>query len=273
MMRRVRTTVTALMAVVAAPSAAQAEDACGSYVEKTVFPVSFDEAIAPFESLKPKGEFETTAQYEARRADALHGFRGDLIIGKKPENPQKYIRYDADQGVLNVQQWAFANSSANFWEAFYAAGYYGKINVSTLGNVGVVISSTDKSVGSYKASNAFGATAQVVKILRTKKSIFDHEAKDPLRSGIFPTADDDPYVVGRLHLSVEDAKQMKHDLKIAFVVAPKEPYLVEGGRHVGDVTINNPQDVTESFSILVADIRCGLVMDRSGKVLGAYPTR
>ena len=89
---------------------------------------------------------------------------------------------------------------------------------------------------------------------------------------LFPAAETAPYAVGELRVPPSDARRLKEELRIAFVVSPKEPFLVAGQRKVGETTIRNPRAVTENFTILVADIRCGLVMDRAGTILGAYPT-
>ena len=87
------------------------------------------------------------------------------------------------------------------------------------------------------------ATVKVLKTDRTTTVIFDR----PGRSG-------------------------KEELRIAFVVAPKAPYLVTGRRKANTPTIRNRRHITENFTILVADIQCGLLMDGAGTVLGAYPT-
>jgi hypothetical protein len=53
--------------------------------------------------------------------------------------------------------------------------------------------------------------------------------------------------------------------------------LLSGNLHTGTtkfgkVTFQNPRDISYSFTMLTADIHCGLVMDLDGRVLGAYPT-
>lgn len=92
-------------------------------------------------------------------------------------------------------------------------------------------------------------------------------------SSLFPAAEEKRYAVGQLRLAPEGARRLRPQLKSAFVVAPKEPYLIKDQQKVGEPTISTPLDVTEDFSILVADIQCGLLMDGSNKVLGPYPTR
>lgn len=244
---------------------------CSAYVGTTVSPKSFDAAAQAFSSLAPKGEFETTAAYEARRSGALGGVSGPLLVSKEPED-RKYFEYDADDQRLTIKSYAFDNTGFDAWGAFYSAGYYGKIEASTVGNIDAVISQADKPAGTYEASNSFGAKATVLKIARTTKAIFERKS-DSISGGLFPQADKSPYSAGVLELGPSEAQQLKPQLRLAFVVEPKEPFFVKGTRSVGETTVRNPTDITENFSILIADFRCGLVLDGSSKVLAAYATR
>lgn len=79
---------------------------CESYVGRNVTPVTFDTAVGRLSKLTPKGEFETTAAYESRRAAALVN-GGTQIISKNPE--RTYIKYDADNQQLTISEWAFTN--------------------------------------------------------------------------------------------------------------------------------------------------------------------
>ncbi|MCW3836796.1 hypothetical protein ACFQ1E_12035 [Sphingomonas canadensis] len=245
-------------------SAASAQ--CASYVGQTVAPVLFEQVIASFGNIAPKGEFETTAAYQARVAAAGGG--GPLIISKKPEDP-KYFAYDADNQVLRVQSYAFHNTNIGWWEAFYEAKPAG-ITASTMSNIAIVISQTEKANGTYRAQNSYGASTDVVKIDRTTYSIFEREAP-PGQYNVFDAEKDGN--LGSIPMDIATAQRTKPTLRIAFVVVPKAPYLVEGTHSVGRVTVSNPRDVTEHFKIMIADLQCGLLMDSVNKVLAAYPTR
>lgn len=250
-------------------AAAQTGTGCESYLGQTVKAATFDAAVAPFAKLAPKDEFETTAQYEARRTAALSGASSTLIIAKEPED-RKYIEYNADTGLLRIISYAFTNTRIDMGRAFRSANAVIKPEPGVW-NLDVTISLTDKPQSTYTATNAYGAKTEVVKISRKTKAIYERPGN--LLEGLFPAADKEPYVVGQIRASPEEARRLKQELKLAFVVDPKQPYLVQGRHELGHVTISNPRDVTEEFAILVADIRCGLVLDRAGKVLGAYPTR
>jgi hypothetical protein len=257
------------------PSAGNGPQMCSAYVGQTVQPQSFDNAVARFAGLTPKSEFETTAQFEARQAQALAGAGGPLIIEKAPDD-RKFFEYDADAQALRILPFAFDNKFFPAWEAFYAAGLNGSLNVNVNDNVDAVISEDERATGSYEASNAYGAKATVVSLTRTVQVIFDHGPKlGGRRETLFPGSITDDYKVnpvGVLAMSPDQARLMKPGLRLAFVATPYRPFLVRGTTKFGKVTFQNPRDITYSYTILTADIQCGLVMDESGLVLGAYST-
>ncbi len=246
---------------------------CNAYVGRLVRPISIDAAISRFQGIAPKSEFETTAQFEARKAAAVGGPVGSLVIEKTPEG-QQYFSYDADAQVLNISPFGFDNTNFPTWEAFYKLGLDSRYKVSTGSNIDVVISDREAVTGTYKASNAFGAQANVAKVTRTVKAIFDRAPKQ-YSEPLFPTPDGQPYStkpIGQISLSPDEARALKPSLRIAFVVAPNDPYLLKGSTPWGKTTVQNPQDITIDFTILMADIQCGLLMDTTGKVVGAYKT-
>lgn len=267
-----KTVIAVFATIVGQPVAAG--DLCAKYVDTTVKPLTFGEAETALGRLKkipPKGEFETTAQYQARRASALGNVpASSLIIAKQPED-RSFFEYDADQQKLRIKSFAFDNTNFDTFHAFTSAGYYGKIDVSDESNFDILIATTEKSTGSYVATNAFGVAVRVTRVQSDVQAIFDRSAflQD---SNVFPAAASSPAgVIGELSLSPKQAQALKPNLRIAFVVRPKEPYLVNSFYHAGAPTIDDPRDITEHFSIIVADIQCGLVMDAHNKVLGSYP--
>lgn len=263
---------TVLALAVTSTRARAQELSCAEYVGQTIKPVSFASAVAPISKLPPKDEFETTADFEKRRASALTSLPSTLVIAKAPED-LKYFQYDAETRKLQIITYAFQNLPFRISWAVSSAGMDEKIDVSPLYNVEVVVSSLDKSTGTYQATNGYGAKTEVLKVHRTTAAIFDRKADDWEHAQLFEAADKPPYVVGELEMSPEEARRLKPGLKLALVVTPKAPYLITGTHEPYKVTMDNPMDITEDFAILIADIRCGLVTDAANKVLGAYPTR
>lgn len=256
-------------------STVSAQSPCAQFQGQTLSPLSFEEALSKLPDSAPKGEFETTAQYESRRTSPI-GRPGLIVVQKSPEDRAEYIRYDADTQQLGVKTYAFDNTSFDAWSAFYSTPHAATLNASTLGNIDVVISQSEKLNGTYEGQNAYGAKWTVVRVNRNTQAIYDRatNSRESMLGGLFPAADKSPYMVGYLNMPSEAAQQLKPTLKLAFAISPKEPFVVRrtfAGR--GKVTIQNPRDVTETATVLIADIQCGLVLDGANKVLGAYPTR
>jgi hypothetical protein len=198
------------------------------------------------------------------------------MILKSPEDRDRHIRYDADAGRLAIQSYAFDNTSFDAWTAFYGTPYAASLNASTIGNIDAVISQRDTPNGTYEGQNAYGARWTITRINRTTQAIFDRTLgpREGVFGGLFPSADSTPYVAGYIDMPPEVAQRVKPALKLAFVVMPREPFIIRNtfpGR--GRITIQNPRDVTETATVLIGDIQCGLVLDTSNHVLGAYATR
>lgn len=248
---------------------------CESYLGQTSSPLTFEQAIAQVPSVAPRGEFETTAQYEARRASAS-GTRGPLVILKEPEDRADNIRYDADNSRLGIRTYAFDNTNFDPSWGLQGTPYAEMLNPSTLANIDVVINQQDEPNGTYEGRNAMGASWTVTRINRVTQAIFERplSARDYRNSGLFPVADSAPYFVGYIDMPPEVAQQLKPSLNLALVVEPREPFVVENtydGR--GRITVQNPIDVTNQLTVLVGDIVCGLVLDSTNRVLAAYETR
>jgi hypothetical protein len=213
----------------------------------------------------PKGEFETTAAYQARVAAS--GQAGPLVISKRMEDP-KYLEYDADQQAFKVQKYLFDNTNWPAWEAFYHAKNGVSASSSSDGNIDIVISSTDTPTGSYQAQNGFGARTTVTKITRTIKVIFQGEGR--YGEDLFLTKST---VLGTIPMAVDQAKTFRQLAKIAFVVVPTAPYVTRASYLWGETTIDSPSEMRINAVILDADIQCALLTDNLNKVLAAYPTR
>ena len=243
-------------------SAAVAQD-CSVHVGQVISPKSFEQAIAGLGNIAPKGEFETTSQYQTRISNS--GSATPMIISKKPEDHKHFV-YDADNQLLQVKSYAFHNTNMGWWRAFYETKPTG-IKASVGNNRAIVISMSDRPTGTYVAQNSYGASTTVTRIERTTYSIFERES--PIgEDGIFFGADGD--LLGIIPMDIATAQRIKPALKIAFVVVPKPPFLVQGSHSVGKTTISNPIDVTEKFKIMIADMQCGLLTDGTNKVLAAY---
>ena len=250
--------------LLAIPTLVSAQTSCGSFVGTTVKPINFDRAIASLRSSPSKDEFETTAAYMVRLASIDNPV--ELIISK-PVEDIKFLAYNADAGHLEVESYAFSNISFNPWKAFYNSKSGLEANINTFGspNRGVVISETYKNTGSYTAHNTFSAQVTVNKQLRITKSIFETREKSDSDS-IFVNKTSSG-IVGTLPMSPSEAKKFRSTAKIAFVVNPKQPYVVRSKYISNEPTMDRPLDETADETILIADLRCGLLMTATNVVM------
>lgn len=105
---------------------------------------------------------------------------------------------------------------------------------------------------------------------RAVQAIFEREGKS-FDDDLFNSGPDG--VVGRLDMDIGKAKIFKSEARIAFVVAPKIPYLLISSFPLGKTTIDNPVDMTVDTQILIGDIRCALLLEGNGGVVLSIPTR
>lgn len=229
--------------------------------------------MKPFLSIAPKGEFETTAEFDARRAPAVATLPGELILLKQPED-REHLIYDADAQRLDIVTYAFHNIGLPDGALFGpGAPYEGAVEYG-YASLAVVINYDSTSHGSYLASNAFGAPVRVARIYKRYRGVFERPAS--YSDGLFPSADEEPHIAGSVAMTPEFARKEMNLIKLAFIVRPKAPYFaIRPGKDdiPNTPSIDYPFEVTEEVSALIGDIQCGLVLDSTNQVLGSFETR
>lgn len=240
-----------------------AQNSCPAVGSKIV-PISFEQALTQIKPVSPKGEFETTDQYNARIAGA-NGSNKPLMISKKIESPD-FMTYNADKMAFEIKSYLFDNTNFQAWLAMTTAKV--DIDASSLSNIDVVISSTRKVTGTYTAQNGFGAKGVISRVTKTDFAIFDKKAN--LGESIFFSNEE---VIGEIPISIEKAKNFKNEAKAAFVIVPKSPYFVKATFPFGQTTITNPVDMTVNANVILADIQCALLLDKTNTVVGAFETK
>lgn len=257
------------------PSISIAQD-CSSYLGQVISPMQFEQAANSMPKIEPKGEFETSADYNARISAASNTSSQTIFISKSPGN-QDYIQYDADNQRFAIMSQAFTFWNLYAWEVFSGTPYGTILNASTFTNIEVGLEEEDTAKGTYVATNSFGSRTVVTKIDRQISGIFerptDYSKGETLFSGLFPNADQNTHIVGHISIPPELARDAKAGFRLAFGITPRFPYVVRNTSKGSEPTIDNPTDVTKHTTIIIADIKCGIVMDRTNKVLGSYPTR
>ena len=256
---------------------------CRSYVGKTPALSSFEAAAVAVPKLVLKDEFETTAQFEKRRRSQEQSLTRKSLVISVPVD-RDYIEYDADAEQLEVGSLAFGVSAlAETAQTGLAATMVLReegLEASLLdgGNIAIFLGSIEKVTGSYFARNGLGIAVRVTEVDKTTRAIFDKEnasgalGQARIRAAMFPMAEIPPHLGASLKLPAMQAKELKSSLKLAYLVEPRAPFLVTGSIDSFPATFPSAKKVNEKFRFLIADIQCGFVLDKAGKVLEATPT-
>lgn len=249
---------------------------CETYVGQIIAPLSIETVIAATSKLpSQKDEFETTEQFNTRVINALGTVSGSYIITTK-FNPE-YAVYDADTQRFKIEYYALDNINAS-WEAVFGYGdpLYGKVKYSQVsGGIDIVVSYVEDLTGTYRGTNAFGASTTITKIRRTVKGIYDREAQygETLFAPAPKYGEKTNTTIVELHADAMTARTLKSAFKAAVVIVPKSPWYGDEKKNWGKPTLQAPRDIDETVIAVIADIQCALITDSSNKVLAATPTR
>ena len=259
------------IAGLAIPTVSSAQT-CETYVGQVVTLNSFDAVAESLNALsKEKGEYETTVEYEARIA-SVRGEIPERVIILGIFSPDQ-VEYDADVGALKVSAYAMRNLNTSYRPVFgYGTPYDGQISYSLGSNRDVVVFQNETITGTYRASNAYGASTTVTEITRLQKAIFEAEERN-YGDGLFVDQTEATGAwIGSVTMTIPEAKAIKSDGKVAFVVAPKWPYYAEGERR-WEPRIDRPRDIKNPIQVIVGDIQCGLLLTANDTVVSAFETR
>ena len=239
---------------------------CSSYVGASPKTLNFSQASSLLSKLSPKGEFETTGQYEVRLNSALGSLPNPLVIARELREADQ-LTYDADKGALTASKFIFNNSGFDVRSVFYHA----KVEEFTKGagstNLQSVIFQTEKPTDSYIGSNVFGKNIRVQKTSETVFVIYDRPNRQFIDS-LFGSETGNR--LGAIQMSPSEAKNFKKTYRTALVVVPKRPYLAKATYLSFEPTIEVPEETRTSATVIFADITCGLLMNAKGDVVAAY---
>ena len=194
------------------------------------------------QKVKPKDEFETTADYQKRVADAAT----KPILGSLQANSLMSVvvdassTYNADVGTSEIK---FSLSSPPILISDY----------NNRADEGVVEFSRrllEKST--YTATNGFGAKAEVLKTEYEIYGVFLDGWKQIKLQPAFVMEYIEPEAEGRfvIPMSVDIAKAAKSHLKALVSFTLHEPYSVKTYDFGGKTTIQNPYDTTYNVYLL-----------------------
>lgn len=234
---------------------------CKSYVGKLVVPATFNALATTLPKRTVKGEFETTAQYQARIAATPNSGSANLSVLVLPVD-RSFVRYDADIGVMLVSAGAL-----NTGEYSEQTGAEASASLAVRNNVGrgtpVFVGQNEKVIRTYVAHNLFGAAFRVSEIERTTQALHLTNTR------LFPFAKRDTSPIMGFEVPLAAAPRSKQSLRIALAVLPQAPFFLSYIFKGPEPTASEPNRYTDRASIIVAEAQCALVLNAQNQVLAS----
>jgi hypothetical protein len=222
-----------------------------------------------------KGEFETTAQFEARKQASQPPGATLLALETDPE----WFSYDADRELFATRSFYFQPSYLSFiydvrntpWENVYGGSRsYAPVSLSAYEQV--------TSESEYEAQNGYGAQFMVTAKTVTEAVVFDRPGRQAMNA-MYDTLftenmgkTERPGVELLVPVPLADAPRVKSELQAVAWIVPKEPFFDQRQDYSG-ATTSTPIARTTDYRIIHADIQCFGIRDAAGNVLAHWSTR
>ena len=235
-----------------------------------------------------KDEFETTATFEKRVAEAEAVFSKPILI--RGTYDREHTKYDADNSriVMKMDAWAKKMSHKFFLYDELREGVkestgfesplkddlllHALLNLSLESGTrqvsdnahGTVLLYTEEVTGTYRGSDNSGNSAEVTQISKTSYAVLDEvdtsQNKMTWKNKRI-----------RFNMPVEKAKRIISKLQVGIMALPKKPFTKEA-RSVKEATFADPTEITESYQTIFADMVCAVIADDKGRVLKTVET-
>ena len=238
------------------------------------------------ENVIEKNTFETTEEFEARKAAAVDTI-GSKTVVLASDVDQKHAIYDADKGAWFLTEFFPSNGRFIFIDdALKSAGlivstdYYETERIKS-----DVLRSVDELLEDYTGSNAMGATIAIQKWHHERIVISEISPKPPTKSKdgveLFAYADtvqvnflgsDRTYSALRIDMPRDQALAINGKIGFAIVADLVDPVRVESQTFIAP-EFDNPYDRTIDTTVFVANIRCGIAFGPDHSILATVQTR
>lgn len=235
---------------------------CKSYIGTVVTPTPFAALVRAVPKITAKGEFETTAQYEARIAAAKAQVPGGPYVLTFPVR-RDYLRYDADIKVMFVEAGAFRVGQYSDEPGADVAGWGVKDEAPSGGTPMFHSVGAPKLIRSYSARSRSGVPFRVTEFERQTNSLY------VTSSQLFAFARDRGSPIMGFDVPLARAPVLKQALRLALVVAPQSPYLFRGS--IGPIvpSLGTPNVYKEFTTVAIVAAKCGLALDGQNRVLAS----
>lgn len=250
------------------------EKQCGPAVGSKAQTVSINSITSTLAKTDYKrDEFESSESYRTRMNDEAAKLPASWLVAITYK--AEHVSYDPDAKRLTVSSGFFLDypNFGDYSELGYTAAFSGhKIDYKLSDNLDVIFR-TIRELGTQDGHSAFGGRVTVRRESGLTQAIFEREA-EPYES-IFgaPKKPEVARTVFALSLETQKARELKSKLRGAVLIEPKAPYFASANVWHNKPTVATPYEVTEEFQVVIADIRCAVLMDGQGVVLATRATR
>lgn len=239
---------------------------CESYAGQTITPLSFDQVLHSLPTIAPKGAYETTGEYQVRVAAASTSAGVPVFVAQSLDRTA--LTYNADRQELTIWDRALGVGATNFSHVFgYGAGRPPKDNFSSA--VGFIVNERVTGSETVEATNGFGAKFEIVRTNRTLSTVWEGAG----RLGQSPFLGIKPFgPLTKLNVPAATAKDFIEQGSAALLVVPKAPYTASG-KSVLNATFSRPRERVDTIDVIVADVKCAVLLDSKSKVLVSFTVR
>ena len=252
-----------ILVAATAYSACAAGPGCPFKEGDVITPIDPSVAYEKVSSMKTeaKGEFETTAEYEARRASSQTASPKEIVVRSRPGLIGNEYDADGERFNLTMENWSGSIDTDRILREL-------KLQEAPSGH-GIGLESTVTDAGSYSASNGFGVQSTVRKSRSIDFVVFDRAKEFSDNTWQYDFGGDAPLDLGKgiwLKVPRSRAPALKEKIGYAVALSPKPPFALETYERKKP-TVDDPTDDVTVQKVIVADIRCLAVIDGDNKVL------
>lgn len=256
-----------LLSMLTALLTAQPQSNCESMLGRPISALDFQTAIKELPQVQPRGDYETTASFEARMETAARQTGSHAMLVARDHNKEG-LSFDPDSGRLKIYPSVFGHGRLNFGQILGIGMGRGKSD-SFSSALGFELSSKIVETTTYQTTNGFGAVVNVQKRVELTEALFEA----PGRRGQSPFFDTKAFVpLADLEVDAATARSIIEDGSVAFQVQPRGPFVSEGILP-GRPTFRHPIEIERHVTVLHGDIQCAFLLDGSNHVVLARSVR
>lgn len=246
---------------------AQPQSSCEAMLGRPIAALHFQTAIEGLPKVEPRGDYETTASYEARM-EAVARQSGSRAILVARDHNKEGLSFDPDSGRLKIYPSVFGHGRLNFGQILGIGMGRGKSD-SFSSALGFELGSEVVETTTYQTTNGFGAVVNVQKRVEQTEALFEA----PGRRGQLPFLDTKAFVpLADLEVDAATARSIIDDGSVAFQVQPRGPFVSEGVVP-GRPTFRHPIEIERHVTVLHGDIQCAFLLDGLNHVVLAKSVR